>query len=54
MSAQVAYNQSEQDEKDVIADRMLKEIVAMQPRLRERAAQCKADRRVPDETVQEL
>ena len=54
MSAQVAYNQSEQDEKDVIADRMLKEIVAMQPRLRERAAQCKANRRVPDETVQEL
>lgn len=54
MSAQVAYSQSEQEEKDAIAERMLQAIVDMQPRLRERAAQTKANRQVPDETAQEL
>ena len=54
MSAQAAYNQSEQDEKDAIAAKMLQAIVDMQPRLRERAAATKANRQVPAETAQEL
>ncbi len=43
-----------QDEKRKIADNMLQSIVDMQPKLRERAAQTKADRQVVQETVDEL
>ena len=50
MSAQAA----DQAEKDAIAEKILQAVVAMQPTLRERAAQTKRDRQVPDETIQEL
>lgn len=46
--------QAEQAEKNTIAEKMLSAIVDMQPKLRERAAQTKANRQVPDETIQEL
>ncbi|MBQ77662.1 MAG: flavin-dependent monooxygenase [Cellvibrionales bacterium] len=54
MGAQAAQVLTEQEEKNAIADGILQGIVEMQPRLRERAAKAKEDRRVPDESVQEL
>ena len=54
MGAQSAQRLTEQEEKNAIADTILQGIIEMQPRLRERASQAKGDRRVPDESVQEL
>lgn len=43
-----------QQEKDAIAEKILKQLVAMQPKLREKAAETKAVRQVSDEIIQEL
>jgi len=42
------------DKKSLIASEILERIVAMQPRLRERAPQAREQRRVPAESIEEL
>ncbi len=43
-----------QQEKDAIAEKMLQDIIALQPKFRERAPQAKAERQVPAQSIQEL
>ncbi|MEM0954686.1 MAG: acyl-CoA dehydrogenase family protein [Pseudomonadota bacterium] len=42
------------DKKSLIASEMLERIVALQPKLRDRAAQARQERRVPAESIQDL
>ena len=41
-------------DKSAIAAQMMEQVIALQPKLRERAEQTKTNRQVPDETIQEL